>query len=295
MSWQMTVAATYLRLSRRPGYATAANAAARLAAPKGSSSPPRTLLRRCGVSKSSIAGSDVYLVTPKTGQPVHPDVSLIYLHGGAYVSEIQRQHWNLIADLAERVAVKVFVPIYGLAPNHHVDEALELMGKLMTRSAECGDTYLVGDSAGGGLAMAATRCWLDAGERPPIGLTLIAPWLDVTLSNPDIGAVERSDPWLTRLGLRICGKSWAGSVPLEDFRVSPIHAEVDDFPPIDLYVGNRDITVADCRLLRSRVPAGRLRYHEEAGAVHVYALLPVPEGRAARTQLITHINSLVRP
>ncbi len=295
MSWQMTLAATYLRLRRRPAYASARRAAARLAAPKEDSRPPRALSRRCDVSRSRIAGADLYVVTPRSGHPVHEHVSLIYLHGGAYVGEIQKQHWSLIADLVEGAAVKVVVPIYGLAPDHHVDEALDLMSELMTRCAATGSTYLVGDSAGGGLAMAATRCWLDAGERPPIGLTLIAPWLDVTLSNPDIGAVERSDPWLTRLGLRICGKSWAGSVPLEDFRVSPIHAEVDDFPPIDLYVGNRDITVADCRRLRDLLPPGRLHYHEQPGAVHVYALLPVPEGRAARTQLITHINSLVRP
>jgi acetyl esterase/lipase len=291
----MTVVGTYLRLRRRPGYATAANAEARLAAPKGKPGPPRALSRRCRVSRLQIAGTDVYEVTPRAGQPVHPRVSLIYLHGGAYVGQIQKQHWKLIADLAEGAAVKVVVPIYGLAPDHHVGEALELMSELMTRCAAVGSTYLVGDSAGGGLAIAATRCWIDAGESPPLGLTLIAPWLDITLSNTEIDDIEPHDPWLTRLGLRICGQSWAGSVPLEDFRVSPINAAFDDFPPIDLYVGDRDIAVADCRRLRDLLPPGRLRYHEQAGAVHVYPLLPVPEGRDTRLQLISYIGALLRP
>ncbi|MFS0899883.1 alpha/beta hydrolase fold domain-containing protein [Mycolicibacterium litorale] len=219
---------------------------------------------------------------------------MIYLHGGAYVGEIQKQHWDLIADLADGVGVRVIVPLYGLAPDHHVDEALALLREVMTRCAADGDTYLVGDSAGGGLAVAATRSWIDAAGKPPVGLSLIAPWLDIALDNPGIDVVEPSDPWLTRVGLRICGRSWAGEVPPDDYRVSPIHAAFDDFPPVDLYVGDRDITVADCRLLRHRMPAGRLRYHEEPGAVHVYPLLPVPEGRAARTELISHIRSTLR-
>jgi acetyl esterase/lipase len=294
MSWQMKLAATYLRLTRRPGYATAASATARLAAPKGSSSPPRALFRRCRVSHSLVTGADVYILTPRTEHVVHPSVSLIYVHGGAYVGEIQKQHWDLVADLAEGTAARVCVPIYGLAPDHHVDEALELMGELMTRCAETGDTYLVGDSAGGGLAIAAVRSWIDAGGSAPLGLSLISPWLDIALSNPEIDVIERSDPWLTRVGLRICGQSWAGSVPLEDFRVSPIHAAFDGFPPIDLYVGDRDITVADCRRLRDLLPDTELRYHEEAGAVHVYPLLPVPEGRVARTQLVNYVDAILR-
>jgi acetyl esterase/lipase len=127
----------------------------------------------------------------------------------------------------------------------------------------------------------------------PLGLTLISPWLDIALDNPAIDDVEAGDPWLTRLGLRLFGRAWAGSLAAEDFRVSPIHAEVADFPPMDLYVGDRDITVADCRLLRDRAPDGRLRYHEEPGAVHVYPLLPVPEGRAARVQMVGRIAALI--
>lgn len=294
MSWQMTVAAAYLRLSRKRSYATLAGATARLAEPKASSSPPRALVRGGRVSRTDIAGSSLYVVTPHLGKSVKQGVSVIYLHGGAYVGEIQKEHWALIAYLADRLGVKIRVPIYGLAPDHHVGEALELMQEVMTRCAADGDrSYLIGDSAGGGLAIAATRCWLDSGGCAPLGLTLIAPWLDIAMTNPDIEVIEPLDPWLTRLGLRAFGLAWAGSAAPDDFRVSPVHADLSDFPPIDLYVGDRDITVADCRLLRDKLPAGHLSYCEKRGAVHVYPLLPVPEGRAAREQIVDHIASLI--
>ena len=290
----MKAVAAYLRVTRRRGYATPAGATARLAAPKASSHPPAAFVRDGRVSRTLVAESDVYVVAPHSNRPAEAQAALIYLHGGAYVGEIQSQHWHFIAYLADSIGVEVQVPIYGLAPDHHVEEALELLRELMARRATDGRAvYLVGDSAGGGLAVAATRCWLDAGGRPPLGLTLIAPWLDIALTNPDIDSIEPHDPWLTRVGLRIFGQAWAGSVPLDDFRVSPLFADFDDFPPIDVYVGDHDIAVADCRLLRDKVPAGRLDYHEEPGAVHVYPLLPVPEGRAARRKLADHVASRI--
>ena len=105
---------------------------------------------------------------------------------------------------------------------------------------------------------------------------MIAPWLDAGLSNPAIDDVEGTDPSLSRPGLNVCATSWAGAVSLNDPRVSPLFGDMTTVPPIDLYVGDRDITVADCRLLRDRLSHDHIRYHEERGAVHVYPLLPHP-------------------
>ncbi|MCW2687971.1 MAG: esterase [Mycobacterium sp.] len=292
MSWQMKAIAIYLRLSRKRRYATAAAGASRLAQPKGPSAPPAELARHYDVTREAVETFDVYTVRPH-GAPTstQPRGTVIYLHGGSYVNEIDSKHWELIADLADTVGCQVMVPIYGLAPKHHVEEALTLMHAVLTTATAAGATYLVGDSAGGGLALAATLQWLGSGGTPPQGLTLIAPWLDISLTNPAIADIEASDPWLSRAGIRVCGQSWSGPVEPGDPRVSPLYGDFTDTPLIDLYVGDRDITVADCRLLRDRLPADRIRYHEQRGAVHVYPLLPAPEGRAARRELIAHINA----
>jgi acetyl esterase/lipase len=291
MSWQMKAIAAYLRLTRKPGFATAAAGAARLAEPKGPSAPPGRVTRHCDVTHTTVDTFDVYTVRPQRDNSVTaPPATIIYLHGGAYVSEIQHPHWKLIAELATKLRCPVVTPIYGLAPDHHVERALDLMHAVLDTATAVGPTYLVGDSAGGGLALSATLAWLESGRPAPRGLTLIAPWLDASLSNPAIDDVESTDPWLTRSGLAVCAQSWAGPVDINDPRVSPLFADLADVPSIDLYVGDRDITVADCRLLRDRLPAHRIGYHEQRGAVHVYPLLPTPEGSAARRELIAHIK-----
>jgi acetyl esterase/lipase len=292
MSWQMKALALYLRITSKSRFATAAAGARRLAAPKGPSAPPSALTRQYDVSRATIDTFNVYTVRKRAqGATRGQRATIIYLHGGAYINEILPPHWKLIGDLANETGAQVVVPIYGLAPSHHVDEAIGLIGRVLDIATTVGPTYLIGDSAGGTLAISATLTWLRSGGTPPRGITAIAPWLDASLSDPAIDEVEARDPWLTRPGLAVCARSWAGRIDLTDQRISPLYGDFTGMPPIDLYVGDRDITVVDCRSLRDRLPSSQLNYHEQPGAVHVYPLLPSPEGRAARLDLIAHIKS----
>ncbi len=220
--------------------------------------------------------------------------AVVYVHGGGYVHEIQEQHWRLVADLADAAGATVLVPVYGLAPDHHAAEAHSLMRAVLEHASAHGPAYLIGDSSGGGLALAAAIAWQATGGRPPSGLTLISPWLDIALRNHGIDAVQSRDPWLSRDGLRLCGSRWASDIPLDDFRVSPINGSLSGLPPIDLYIGTDDIFLPDCQKLRDAADPGRINYHEERGAIHVYPLLPVPEGRAARRAILATVTSLTR-
>lgn len=288
MSWQTRAIAPYLRVTRKRRYAAAARAQRALAAPKGPSHPPRRLARRFGVRTTTVDGFDVHHVRSPRAQQ---SATVIYLHGGGYVSEIQKLHWWLISRIVADVEADVCVPIYGLAPEYHATDAIGLMHKIFHDSSAAGPLYVVGDSAGGGLALAATLAWMQAGGTPPVGLTLIAPWLDIGLRNPAIAAVEPRDPWLTSAGLHVYARAWAGGLSYDDPRVSPLFGDLTGVPPIDLYVGDRDITLPDCRALRDKVSPERMTYHEEPGALHVYPLLPVPEGRAARRDMVAHIKT----
>src|SRR6202034_3261784 len=100
-------------------------------------------------------------------------------------------------------------------------------------------------------------------------------------------------PCLAVPGLRERARVWARLQPADDNRVSPIHGELHNRPPIDLYVGDRDIFVADCRQLRDSIGNDRITYHEQPGGIHVYPLLPVPEAKTARHTLLSHIHATV--
>ncbi|SPM39449.1 Acetyl esterase/lipase [Mycobacterium numidiamassiliense] len=297
MSWQMHAIATYGRLVRRPRtYATPQSARAYLKRPKSAGGPPSQLAKsaRYQLTHDTVNGFDCYTVRSSSCETIAADrSSVVYIHGGAYVNQIERAHWKLVCAIADATRRPVHVPLYGLAPQHCAEEAIALLGTVMGRAAQQGPIYIAGDSSGAGLALAATQTVIVDGATPPLGLTLISPWLDIALTNPAIATIAKRDPWLAVPGLRECGRVWARHLPPEDNRVSPIYGELHNLPPIDLYVGDRDIFVADCRQLRDSIGKDRITYHEHPGAIHVYPLLPVPEAKPARHALLSHIHTTV--
>jgi acetyl esterase/lipase len=282
-SWQMHGVGAFTRLAFRRRFTSEDAGRRTLLRPKGPSEPPRSLRQRFPVTLTHIHNFPVYAVKARPDAPA----TVIYLHGGAYTSEIVSQHWSLVAYLAEQTGCDVHVPIYGLAPEHDGLTALEFVTRVI--AAQDRPCYLAGDSAGGGLAMLAAQA------APGVaGLTLLAPWLDLAMDNPGIEAIEPYDPWLARPGLRPIADAWAGGLDLRDPRLSPIHGDLTGLPPLQILVGTRDITVADCRTLRDRLPSTTpLTYHEQPGALHVYPLLPVPEARPGRRMIADHIRASV--
>lgn len=293
----MTAIGALMRLTRKRSFADPEGGAALLARPKGSPVPPAAVTRRVDVATEVVDGFDVYSVV-RRGTPVGQRPVVVYLHGGAYVNEIVKQHWQLVARIAEDLDVEVQVPIYGLAPDHDAAEARAFVATVLQRLVADGRAaYLMGDSAGGGLALVAAqdeveRATASAGARPSTlrGLTLIAPWLDLSMANPAVDAVELVDPWLARAALREVARVWAAGAPLDDPTVSPLFRSTEGLPRVELWVGTRDVTQPDCRLLAQRLAGtGEVGYHEVEGAIHVFPILPVPEGRRAVVEILGHV------
>jgi epsilon-lactone hydrolase len=288
MSVQMRAVATVLRLTRKPAMATAERARKRMAAPKGSSQPPAALRKRHDVTSRQVEGFECHTVTPRD-RPA--ERAAVYLHGGAYISEIAPQHWALVSRLAD-AGVRVEVPIYGLAPQHTYREAYPLVTAVyrdLLAEVDASAVTLAGDSAGGGLALGLAQTLGAAGLPQPRRLVLISPWLDLTLGNPDLAAVR--DPWLNAPGLIEAGKAWAGGDDPTAPRLSPLNGPLAGLAPTDVYVGTRELCHPDVLLLQERAAADGAPVHVTVcdGAVHVYPLVPAPEGRAAARLIVQGI------
>lgn len=270
-----------MRVTRKRRYADPDGAEHLLGRPKGPSGPPDKVARRVDVSTEQVTGFDVHSVR-RPGTPPGTRPVVVHLHGGAYVNEIVAQHWDFVADLALELDVEVLVPIYGLAPQHTAAEARALCEAVLDGVGER-PCWLAGDSSGAGLALVAAQARVRRGAQPLRGLTLLAPWLDLAMGNPELDAAEARDPWLARAALREVARVWADGTPLDDGLVSPLFGEMAGLPPVDLWVGTRDLTHPDTLLLAERLRAARVdvTLHEARGAIHVFPLLPVPEGRAA--------------
>lgn len=254
--------------------------------------PPRWLRRDVLVSAERIQGWPVYTVAPKGGGARG---SVVYLHGGAWVNEIALQHWQLAAQIAAEARTHVIVPIYPLVPFGTAEQVVPAVADLVLAGrARYRGTCLAGDSAGGQIALSAAVLLRDRHQVVLPRTVLIAPALDLSLSNPGIDEVQPSDPWLGRPGSRVFIERWRGSLALDDPLVSPLAADLKGLGPLTVFCGTRDILNPDARLLVERATAAgvEVEYYEEPGLVHVYPLTPFAEGRAARTLIIESLRGL---
>lgn len=247
--------------------------------------PPAALSKSVDVRVRTIAGWTVYEIAPK-GIPAPPRRAL-YLHGGCYVFEIALQHWLFVARLAVETQTRFLVPIYPLAPLETADtivpKATDLAAALIAEVG-AGNTSILGDSAGGGMALAVAMQLRDRGIPAPHATVLISPWLDISGTDPQLAVLAPRDPWLAVPGSHFAGGVYRGGLPEDDPMVSPINGDLSGLGAITMFSGTRDILNADAtRFLRLARAAGlAVDYHEAPEMIHVYPILPIPEGTAAR-------------
>jgi epsilon-lactone hydrolase len=103
----------------------------------------------------------------------------------------------------------------------------------------------MGDSAGGGMALAVAEMLRDQGREQPARLVLISPWLDVTMTDPRQATIEPTDPTQSRPGLVEHGRLYAGDLNTTDYRVSPLHGDLHGLAPITVFAADRDILYTD--------------------------------------------------
>jgi monoterpene epsilon-lactone hydrolase len=250
--------------------------------------PPVGLRDAFEISLENIEGSDCYTLRPRSGGA--SEVHAIYLHGGAHVAEISRHHWLLLADLVSRTSCTVHIPIYPLAPEHSHRDAfrvvIEIYRRLVDR-VDARNVVLMGDSSGGGLALALAQQLNELGLPQPRDLVLISPWLDLTVSHPEIESLERNDPWLGIPGLVEAGRMWASGDDTAHPCLSPLNGSLRGLGRITVFIGGRDILICDCRRLRTRAREQNveIQWVEEPKMIHVWPLLPIRKAAQARARL----------
>jgi acetyl esterase/lipase len=244
--------------------------------------PTAKMRAQLHVSETILDGRSVWTMAPRHRIPA---AHLLYFHGGGYVASPVSVHWSFLAKMVQEHNIAVTAPLYPLAPEARAEEIVAFGLKAYQHFADAADGPFImgGDSAGGGLTAAVAQAARDAGMRSASGLLLICPWLDAAVGHADQAALEKRDCILSIDGTRQAGLLYAGSLPVTDPRVSPIHGDWSGLPPILCFGGGDDILVTDARALKARVP--EIDYIEEAGLMHVWPIFPFSDAISAHRRI----------
>ena len=251
---------------------------------------PSYMAFRVPVAETGMNGMQVFTLNPGGG-----DVTVLYLHGGAYVNGFNAYQWRFMDRLARETGCEVIAPAYHLAPFGDCERGcLDIAGLFASLSEAYPDRrfVLMGDSAGAGLALASAEYLAGRGGPLPEQLILFSPWVDVTMENPDVQDLIRAEPMLDLDLMLLHGKIWAGDKDPHDWRVSPLFGEMAGLPPVTIYCGTRELLYPDILLAQEKLQAAGVdsTLHVGRGLNHDYPLMPIPEAE----QAIREIEAQVR-
>ena len=189
-------------------------------------------------------------------------VHALFLHGGAYVSEGLILHRVFMEKLIKNHNFRVTYIDYPLAPEHGAAETQAVVLKAyryLTEKYPFDRFVFLGDSAGGGLALALLQqICSDKDLAPkPKKTVLLSPWLDITISNPAAAEFEKKDPTLSVEALVFAGREYAKELDGKDPRVSPLFGKTDNLGDVLVTVGTHELFYPDCKLLKEKADAAK--------------------------------------
>lgn len=227
----------------------------------------------------------------------NPDCVTFFLHGGGYITGGPKLYRQVTWRIAEATHAAVISVDYPLAPEHPfpaaINDAATAWRTLLAEGFDPRRCAILGDSAGGGLALSLVLKLRDERVPLPAAVVAISPWTDLAITGLSARA-GASDPMLGANELGPMAAEYLAGADARDPYASPLYGDPYGLPPTLIQVGGDEILRDDATRMAEKL--------ENAGCAvaleiwprmpHVWhAFAPVlPEARHA----ITRIGQFVR-
>jgi epsilon-lactone hydrolase len=224
-----------------------------------------------------------------TTEASRPERHVLYLHGGAYMAGSPAHYRHFSWRIADALHANIWMLDYRLAPEHPypaaVDDASEAYAHLAETAPDYSRLFVMGDSAGGGLALALLLRLRDEGRRLPTAAVALSPWTDLALTGASLELNADADPMLTTKPLPELAQLYLAGLNPRSPYASPLYGDASSLPPVLIQVGSDEILRDDAvrmadKLIRDN-PKSRLEvWRRMPHAWHLLAPV-VPEARQA--------------
>ncbi len=174
---------------------------------------------------------------------------VLYLHGGGYVIGSLDSHRHLAAEVGRAARSRTLAIDYRLAPEHPfpaaVDDALAAYRFLLSSGIQPGGITIAGDSAGGGLVVAAMLAIRDAGLPQPACGWPISPWADMEAIGDSMTGKADIDPTVQKASIVDMAKLYLNGADPRSRLAAPIYADLRGLAPLLIQVGAAETLLDD--------------------------------------------------
>jgi len=212
-----------------------------------------------------------------TTSEVDDDRTILYLHGGGYVMGNIATHCELAGRISRAARARVLIIDYRRAPEHPFPAALEdstAAYRWMLKSGVDSSRFaVIGDSAGGGLAVATLVAIKDARLAMPAVAVCLSPWVDLELTGVSMTSNAPVDHLVRKEEIAGHAKRYLGGKDPRTPLASPLYADLSGLPPMLIQVGSAEILLDDAKRLAERARSAGVKVTLEIGEgmMHVWS------------------------
>jgi monoterpene epsilon-lactone hydrolase len=200
------------------------------------------------------------LTPPETTHGGSLERVLLYVHGGGYIACSPATHRPLAARLAREWRALAVVPDYALAPEQPFPAGRDdvvatwrwMLDELQVDPAQA---VWAGDSAGGGLALAAALASADVGLPMPSAIVGFSPWTDLACTGQSLQDNAARCAMFVPAQLEQAARLYAGSRAISDPMLSPLQADLSALPPLCLHASTSELLRDDALRFADRARA----------------------------------------
>lgn len=179
------------------------------------------------------------------------------LHGGGYVTGSIYTHRKLFAHIAKAIGCRALLVEYRRAPEHvhpaQLDDVMTVYSWLLKQGIAPGQISVVGDSAGGALALSMMLRARDEGRPRPGAAMLLSPWVDLEVSGETVVSNFGKDVLFRKEAIeRLVDMFLGPRGNRRDPYASPLYADLTNLPPLYIQVGGDELLLDDSRRLAGR-------------------------------------------
>ncbi len=214
---------------------------------------------------------------------------ILYLHGGGFVIGSPHTHRGLAGRISKLSGIPSLLIDYRKAPEHQFPAALEdalvaYQFLLEHKGYQSLDIFIIGDSAGGGLALSLQLKLKDLKLPLPAASILLSPYVD--LVNRDDMRLQNSlnDRFLDIFEMRRWASLYAPTADLDDPLVSPLYGDLSGLPPILVQASESEVLFDDSRRLieKARKQKVAITFQTWHGLIHWWHMFSgMPESKEA--------------
>ncbi|WP_067672393.1 alpha/beta hydrolase [Nocardia miyunensis] len=225
------------------------------------------------------------------------DRVVVWFHGGGYVLGSAKAFAEMAHGLSRAAGVTVILPDYRRAPENKYPAAVEdavAVGAAVLERYGSGAVAFGGDSAGGGLAVAAMVSLRENAAALPAAAVLISPLLDFSRSGASVATNAATDIAVSDSSISDLGAAYLQGHDERDPLASPLFAEHGGLPPVLAMVGSAEVLLDDSRRFTDsvRTAGGVAVLSVYDDMCHVWTLFSsvLPEGARALDEAGAFVN-----